>query len=437
MEEGEDGLEEPDHAVTQATHGLHSSGGRDRRRRDSMGGSGPDDARQASRRALPRAHESPPPHRSSRKAQNDTGGNGMLQSIDIRGRCRATRMRPVIAERPGSLQRARSRMPLPGHRRQQLLELPMHAGHVALCARRARDQDHVEAVRPVDPLRRLPQQTLRAIALDGSAHPTGCDHRDASRSLRTGRPDMQGHQMPGPTPPCAKHGGDVPTRSEPVVRHGRHAGQAVSLARPRRRRFRTIRWPARVRMRTRKPCLRARRRLLGWNVRFTTGPLDRIGLETRQAHRARGRAPGDPRPRDRRRVGGSPVAHGWCRQRAAGSVPASDVRRQPGERHAASVPTTFDHLGKTLAGRRGTGVTSGVVHRARHTKHCVIGTLRRVAVPSRDRCCPSSSVDLPRSGTRRPWRPPHRPVHRCGKHCGHQHWQPAGCRTEPKVQRGS
>jgi hypothetical protein len=27
--------------------------------------------------------------------------------------------------------------------------------------------------------------------------------------------------------------------------------------------------PARVRMRARKPCFRARRRVLGWNVRFT------------------------------------------------------------------------------------------------------------------------------------------------------------------------
>jgi hypothetical protein len=221
------------------------------------------------------------------------------------------------------------------------------------------------------------------------------------------------------------------------VRHGRHAGQAVSLARPRRRRFRTIRWPARVRMRTRKPCLRARRRFLGWNVRFTTGPLDRSGLEdstgTSGTRSGAGRS-ATPGSSTGRRVAG-----------CARLVQTTSGGKRTGQRRPTAtgraarrqVPTTFDHLGKTLAGRRGTGVTSGVVHRARHTKHCVIGILRRVAVPSRDRCCPSSSVDLPRSGTRRPWRPPHRPVHRCGKHCGHQHWQPAGCRTEPKVQRGS
>lgn len=39
---------------------------------------------------------------------------------------------------------------------------------------------------------------------------------------------------------------------------------AVSLARPLRRRAAMMARPARVRMRMRKPCLRARRRLLGW-----------------------------------------------------------------------------------------------------------------------------------------------------------------------------
>ena len=48
--------------------------------------------------------------------------------------------------------------------------------------------------------------------------------------------------------------------------------QADSLARPRRRRAFTIACPARVRMRARNPCLRERRRLFGWNVRFTVRP---------------------------------------------------------------------------------------------------------------------------------------------------------------------
>lgn len=44
---------------------------------------------------------------------------------------------------------------------------------------------------------------------------------------------------------------------------------AVRRSRPFRRRAATIARPARVRMRSRKPWVRARRRLFGWNVRFT------------------------------------------------------------------------------------------------------------------------------------------------------------------------
>src|SRR6478736_3978381 len=44
--------------------------------------------------------------------------------------------------------------------------------------------------------------------------------------------------------------------------------QAVSEPRPLRRRPDTIARPARVRIRSRKPCTRARRRLFGWKVRL-------------------------------------------------------------------------------------------------------------------------------------------------------------------------
>jgi hypothetical protein len=50
--------------------------------------------------------------------------------------------------------------------------------------------------------------------------------------------------------------------------------------RPLDRRFAKIARPARVRMRARKPCLRARRRLLGWKVRFISwAPGKRSGRE--------------------------------------------------------------------------------------------------------------------------------------------------------------
>ena len=51
-------------------------------------------------------------------------------------------------------------------------------------------------------------------------------------------------------------------------RDGVPAGQADRRVRPLPRRADKMARPARVRMRVRKPCVRARRRLLGWNVRF-------------------------------------------------------------------------------------------------------------------------------------------------------------------------
>jgi hypothetical protein len=50
--------------------------------------------------------------------------------------------------------------------------------------------------------------------------------------------------------------------------------QALSRARPLDRRAARTARPARVRMRSRKPCVLARRRLFGWNVRLLTGAPD-------------------------------------------------------------------------------------------------------------------------------------------------------------------
>lgn len=56
-------------------------------------------------------------------------------------------------------------------------------------------------------------------------------------------------------------------RAESTALHSQ-SDQAVSVRRPLRRRFDTIARPARVRIRSRKPCTRARRRLFGWKVRL-------------------------------------------------------------------------------------------------------------------------------------------------------------------------
>lgn len=54
------------------------------------------------------------------------------------------------------------------------------------------------------------------------------------------------------------------------MRRGKHRAQAESSERPLRRRAARIARPARVRMRSRKPWVFARRRLFGWKVRLVT-----------------------------------------------------------------------------------------------------------------------------------------------------------------------
>jgi hypothetical protein len=72
----------------------------------------------------------------------------------------------------------------------------------------------------------------------------------------------------------ALHRGIEIGRPRHAVPRGKHrcdtrlANQAVSERRPLRRRFDTTARPALVRIRRRKPCTRARRRLFGWKVRL-------------------------------------------------------------------------------------------------------------------------------------------------------------------------
>ena len=61
--------------------------------------------------------------------------------------------------------------------------------------------------------------------------------------------------------------------------NGGPGSYAESRSRPLARLLARIALPARVLIRARKPCLRARRRLLGWNVRFMSGLLGKAGDE--------------------------------------------------------------------------------------------------------------------------------------------------------------
>jgi len=71
----------------------------------------------------------------------------------------------------------------------------------------------------------------------------------------------------------AAHPGGCGKHRAPPSRHctgQTRAGQTLTRARPLRRRAASTARPARVRMRSRNPCVFARRRLFGWNVRLLT-----------------------------------------------------------------------------------------------------------------------------------------------------------------------
>ena len=90
----------------------------------------------------------------------------------------------------------------------------------------------------------------------GERHP-GWDGRDivhvsTPQRRRRGATTMAGQRL------------ELSPRSDPT-------DQADRRLRPLSRRALMIARPERVRMRARKPCLRARRRLFGWKVRFTAG----------------------------------------------------------------------------------------------------------------------------------------------------------------------
>jgi hypothetical protein len=91
---------------------------------------------------------------------------------------------------------------------------------------------------------------------------------------------MDDHQVTRALGASAQDGRDLAAVTEALDGGRRHGRQAESLARPRRRRFRMMARPPRVLIRARKPCLRARRRLLGWKVRFDTTDASRgIGVD--------------------------------------------------------------------------------------------------------------------------------------------------------------
>jgi len=98
---------------------------------------------------------------------------------------------------------------------------------------------------------------------------------------------MAGEQRLARATAVAQGAGELCPPPHPGSRgkHGRsplrwqaRAGQTLTRARPFRRRAARTARPARVRMRSRNPCVFARRRLFGWNVRLLTGTPGTAGV---------------------------------------------------------------------------------------------------------------------------------------------------------------
>lgn len=125
----------------------------------------------------------------------------------------------------------------------------------------------------------VPQHALRAIADNGVANGLGHHQADPVVDRRRARgchDEPRARRSSGTT--TAQHCGKIRTVAQSVVRrqHCRLTGgrpvvpQAEILLRPLARRADRIERPARVRIRRRKPCTLARRRVLGWKVRLLT-----------------------------------------------------------------------------------------------------------------------------------------------------------------------
>lgn len=135
-----------------------------------------------------------------------------------------------------------------------------------------RDEDDVEPGRPRSLPGSLPKQAFRAVALYRPTNATRCDDRQPSRLVVCTLTHVHDQPLTGTLSPAPEDRTDGAPVTESISDGLCHDGQAESLSRPRRRRFLTMARPERVCIRERNPCLRERRRLLGWNVRFMKQP---------------------------------------------------------------------------------------------------------------------------------------------------------------------
>jgi len=118
----------------------------------------------------------------------------------------------------------------------------------------------------------FPQETPDAVPVDGPWKQALGNDQPQPGKCETVRPHLDGDH-PGAARPCrGKYLGNR-VRAEPLSLAISLVGdQTPSRARPFARRARITALPPRLRMRTRKPCVRLRRTTDGWKVRFIVFP---------------------------------------------------------------------------------------------------------------------------------------------------------------------
>jgi len=135
----------------------------------------------------------------------------------------------------------------------------------------------------------VPEPSANPVPNHGPADSTAHDESHPWQIICV-RPHVQVTNNEPPTEPysapsgfevlLAAHARNSGQHRTPPPSRLRSASQTLTRARPLRRRAASTARPARVRIRSLKPCVFARRRLFGWNVRLLTETPD-----TRQGHR--------------------------------------------------------------------------------------------------------------------------------------------------------
>jgi hypothetical protein len=174
---------------------------------------------------------------------------------------------------PAALRRSRGRSGQPRQRPAEAgVEVCAEPGEVSVGRGRQSTHHDQAARRERRHARRhqRPQATLHPVADDGVPHGLRYNKTDRRRVAACARGrDVDDHGRFSCAHTAAHRPAEVAGTAH-AMRRGKHRAQAESSERPLRRRAARIARPARVRMRSRKPWVFARRRLFGWKVRLVT-----------------------------------------------------------------------------------------------------------------------------------------------------------------------